>query len=175
MRKIVSIALVSVVAACAPVEKPQPIVASILAVAELKKADGSISGVAKLSKRNNIYSLNIAVSNLTPGTFGMHLHAVGKCDGPDFVTAGPHWNPEQKQHGLDNPLGTHSGDLRNIVVNAAGVAAVETTLPVSTSDGSNGPMDADGLAIIIHEKADDYSTDPSGNSGKRIVCGVFLK
>ena len=108
----------------------------------------------------------------TPGTYGIHLHAVGKCDAPDFTTAGPHWNPAQKQHGFDNPMGAHAGDVRNLVVNPDGTAAVSVQLAGALFDGA---LDADGLALVIHEKADDYSTDPSGNSGKRIICGVFTK
>lgn len=104
------------------------------------------------------------------GVLGMHIHAVGKCDVPDFTTAGPHWNPTSKQHGSSNPMGYHMGDLGNINVQLgrsfsdmreiSGVRVVDL-------------MDADGAAIVIHEKADDNLTDPSGNSGKRIVCGVF--
>jgi superoxide dismutase, Cu-Zn family len=104
------------------------------------------------------------------GPYGMHLHAVGRCEGPDFATAGPHWNPMGKQHGHDNPAGAHAGDLANL------------NLMIGTADNSVGTikdmnlaelLDADGAALVIHEKADDYRTDPSGNSGKRIICGVF--
>jgi superoxide dismutase, Cu-Zn family len=108
----------------------------------------------------------------TGGPYGMHVHAVGRCDLPDFASAGPHWNPAGKQHGQDNPAGAHAGDLPNInfrfgVANSASADIAGMSLAEL--------MDADGAAIVIHEKADDYKTDPSGNSGKRIICGVFEK
>lgn len=174
MRTIAFLCAASVLSACAPVKTPPPIAVSDVALANLNKADGSNVGVATLSQRSDGLWLNVAASKLSPGNYGIHLHAVGKCDAPDFTTAGPHWNPAQKQHGFDNPMGSHAGDLRNIVVNAAGVGAVEAKID-GMFNGEGGAIDADGLAIIIHEKADDYSTDPSGNSGKRIICGVFAK
>ena len=104
------------------------------------------------------------------GTLGMHIHAVGKCDAPDFTTAGPHWNPTAKQHGSANPMGYHMGDLGNINVQLG-----RSFSDMRDISGARivDLMDADGAAIVIHEKADDNLTDPSGNSGKRIVCGVF--
>jgi Cu-Zn family superoxide dismutase len=103
----------------------------------------------------------------------MHLHAVGKCEGPDFTTAGPHWNPDMKQHGRDNPMGAHHGDLPNVTAGADRKITLEFKLPDFVISGPAGLLDADGGALVIHEKADDYKTDPSGNSGKRIICGVF--
>ena len=104
------------------------------------------------------------------GVLGMHIHAVGKCDAPDFTTAGPHWNPTAKQHGTANPMGHHMGDLGNINVQLGRSFSEMRDIPgVRIGD----VMDADGAAIVIHEKADDNLTDPSGNSGKRIVCGIF--
>ena len=107
---------------------------------------------------------------LPAGTYGMHLHSVGKCDAPDFTTAGPHWNPGGKQHGFDNPMGSHSGDLPNLVITGNGSDAMIINFgPISIGD----LMDADGASLIIHANPDDYKTDPSGNSGGRIICGVF--
>ncbi len=114
--------------------------------------------------------LKLELDNGSIGSFGMHIHAVGKCDGPDFTTAGPHWNPDAKQHGHDNPAGAHKGDMPNIAIVKPGAFAMTKTLPAMMMQDIN---DADGSAIIIHEKADDYRTDPSGNSGKRVICGVF--
>lgn len=104
------------------------------------------------------------------GEVGMHIHAIGKCDAPDFSSAGPHWNPSSKQHGKANPLGHHSGDLGNINVQfGTSIREMRDISGYRIQD----LMDADGAAIVIHEKADDNLTDPSGNSGKRMVCGVF--
>lgn len=162
-------------AACAPVQTPEPVAVNNVALAELKLSDGSNVGVATLSDRGNGLWLSVAATGVAPGTYGIHLHAVGKCDAPDFTTAGPHWNPEQKQHGFDNPMGTHAGDVRNLVVNAGGAGALEFQLASAQFEGPAGPFDIDGVALVIHEKLDDYKTDPSGNSGKRIICGVFAE
>jgi superoxide dismutase, Cu-Zn family len=114
-------------------------------------------------------SLNVVLPN---GTYGMHLHSIGQCNGPDFASAGPHWNPMAKQHGFDNPMGTHAGDLPNLVITKNGAEDIQIDFgPVALTD----VLDADGTAIIIHAKPDDYKTDPSGNSGTRIICGVFTK
>ena len=107
------------------------------------------------------------------GTFGMHIHAVGKCQGPDFTSAGPHWNPGMKQHGRDNPMGAHGGDLPNVTAAADKKLVLKYKLLDIMLNGEGGLLDTDGAALIIHEKADDYATDPTGNSGKRIICGVF--
>ena len=162
-------------AACAPVQTPDTVAVKNVASAELKRSDGSSAGVATLSDRSDGLWLSVAATGVAPGTYGIHLHAVGKCDAPDFTTAGPHWNPSQKQHGFDNPMGTHAGDIRNLVVNAGGAGAMDVNLMEAQFEGSTGLLDADGVALVIHEKADDYETDPSGNSGKRVICGVFTK
>ena len=141
-------------------------------MAELKRTDGTNNGVATLSQRTDGLWLNVAAKGLAPGTYGIHLHTVGKCEGPEFTTAGPHWNPAGKMHGFENPMGAHAGDLKNLVIIGGGVGVVDVELENSMYAAA---MDADGLSIIIHEKPDDYSTDPSGNSGKRVVCGVFAK
>lgn len=170
----ISISLLSL-AACAPVQTPKPVAFNSAAFAELKRSDGSGAGVATLSDRSDGLWLSVAATGFAPGTYGIHLHAIGKCDAPDFTTAGPHWNPAQKQHGFDNPMGTHAGDIRNLVVNAGGAGAMDVNLMGAQFEGSTGLFDADGAALVIHEKLDDYKTDPSGNSGKRVICGVFTK
>jgi superoxide dismutase, Cu-Zn family len=105
------------------------------------------------------------------GEVGMHIHGIGKCELPDFASAGPHWNPEGKQHGLKNSQGHHAGDITNINI----LLGPQTTNALKEIPGATivAILDADGAAIVIHEKADDYLTDPSGNSGKRVICGVF--
>jgi Cu-Zn family superoxide dismutase len=116
----------------------------------------------------------LEATGVRAGTYGAHVHAVGRCDAPDFASAGPHWNPTGEQHGGSNPQGMHMGDLPNLMVDADGRGKLEITLPgTRLVAGSSAMMDADGAAIVIHERADDYRTDPSGNSGARIACGVF--
>jgi superoxide dismutase, Cu-Zn family len=154
---------------CSTTATPPVVAVSEVALAKLARADGSDAGVATLSQRNDGLWMEVTATRMVPGSYGIHLHAVGKCDAPDFTTAGPHWNPDGKQHGFDNPMGTHAGDLRNLVVNAEGIGSFNSKLPGTIADA----LDADGLALMIHEKPDDYRTDPSGNSGKRIICGVF--
>ena len=170
---LIPISLISL-AACVPMANVQPIATAKTAETRMGQSGlGNIS--ATLSESGDELWLDVTTTNFVPGQYGIHLHAVGKCEGPDFTSAGAHWNPNQKQHGFDNPMGTHVGDIRNLDVNAKGLAVIHTKIEGGSFDGALGAMDADGIAIILHEKADDYKTDPSGNSGKRILCGVFTK
>jgi Cu-Zn family superoxide dismutase len=146
---------------------------SEVVTAELARADGSWVGVATISQRSDGVFLSLTAEAPAAGTYGMHLHAVGKCEAPDFTSAGPHWNPNMKQHGRDNPTGAHYGDLPNVDAAADRKVTLEYKLADFMLSGPAGLLDADGGALVIHEKADDYKTDPSGNSGKRILCGVF--
>ena len=132
--------------------------------APLIGANGRRVGSASLSGR----SMTIEASGLTPGLHGLHLHAVGRCDPPDFATAGPHWNPTNRKHGSENPEGAHLGDLPNLSVGANGGATLTFAVPT-------GLVDADGAALVIHASPDDYQTDPSGNSGTRIACAAFTR
>lgn len=117
--------------------------------------------------------VTVHVSGISTGLHGIHLHAVGSCT-PTFAAAGGHHNPLGRQHGLENPNGAHAGDLPNLEVNAAGVGRlVGTTDRATLSDGPTTLFDADGSAIIIHAGPDDQITDPTGNSGGRIACGVI--
>lgn len=108
---------------------------------------------------------------LPPGPHGIHLHAVGRCEAP-FTTAGGHWNPRGKMHGTLNAQGPHLGDMPNIIIGSDSSATIRVQSPGGTLRGSDPLMDADGAAVVIHATADDYRTDPSGNSGSRIACGV---
>lgn len=118
--------------------------------------------------------VNVHVKELTPGLHGIHLHAVGSCS-PTFVAAGGHHNPLGHQHGLENPLGAHAGDLPNLVVNTAGVGHLNTITERATlSAGPISVFDANGSALIIHAGPDDQMTDPTGNSGGRVACGVIV-
>jgi len=115
-------------------------------------------------------SFRISASGLPHGLHGVHVHAVGRCDPPDFKTAGAHWNPAGKQHGMNNPGGPHAGDLPNVEAAANGVLNATVTLAGASMTSL---LDADGAALVVHAAADDYKTDPSGNSGARIACAVL--
>ena len=115
-----------------------------------------------------------SVVNLGLGAHGMHVHGVGKCV-PPFSTAGGHFNPLGKEHGFENPNGPHLGDLPNLDTPAAGALRFEVLLPGVTLEGTNALLDADGAAIVIHSARDDYKTDPAGDSGARIACGVITR
>ncbi len=140
--------------------------------ANLMTAKGKAAGVVTLLRTADGLGVNIAAKRLPKGTLGVHIHSVGKCEGPKFTSAGPHWNPTARQHGRDNPMGSHHGDLPNLIADKKGRAAMSFVIPAASI---NDLFDADGAAIVIHAKADDYHTDPSGNSGDRIVCGVFTQ
>jgi Cu-Zn family superoxide dismutase len=113
------------------------------------------------------------VEGIAAGTYGAHVHRTGRCEGPAFDSAGAHWNPTGQQHGFRNPSGRHRGDLPNLVVGAAGRGTLTFTIRAAQLRGEAGMIDADGAALMIHAQADDYRTDPSGNSGPRIACGVL--
>lgn len=115
-------------------------------------------------------SFRISATGLPHGLHGLHVHAVGRCDPPDFTSAGAHWNPAGKQHGMNNPAGPHAGDLPNVEVAANGVLNATVTLAGASMASL---LDADGAALVIHASPDDYKTDPSGNSGARIACAVI--
>lgn len=139
------------------------------AAATLQNSAGDKVGTVTLSDMGDHLMGKIEVSGLTPGPHGVHIHAVGKCDAPDFASAGGHLNPDGKQHGLENPAGSHQGDLPQLVADADGKASLQFTARSSMA----ALLDADGAAFVVHAGPDDQKTDPSGNSGGRILCGVF--
>jgi Cu-Zn family superoxide dismutase len=141
--------------------------------ATLRLANGSPGGTAQLMASGSQVTISITAAGLAQGTHGLHLHMVGSCEAPDFTSAGGHLNPGMKQHGTENPAGAHLGDLPNLVVGAAGTGTVSATLRGTRADVLKDIFDADGTAVVVHATADDYRTDPSGNSGGRIACGVL--
>jgi Cu-Zn family superoxide dismutase len=142
-------------------------------VIELRRGDGRLVARAIVWQARTGVEIRVQAAGLPAGHYGVHLHAVGRCEGPDFVSAGPHWNPTGRQHGSLNPQGHHLGDLPNLDVDEHGAGRLEFTIAGATTSGPQGLFDADGTALVIHAGPDDYRTDPSGNSGARIACGVL--
>ncbi|MGA2389637.1 MAG: superoxide dismutase family protein [Candidatus Sulfotelmatobacter sp.] len=144
--------------------------------ADIVNAQGQKIGTARFLAAKSGVKIEVNVSQLSPGTHGIHIHNIGKCEGPDFTSAGPHLNPEAKHHGKDNPEGPHAGDLLNIEVkpDGTGKATLHDAM-VTLGEGTNSLFHDGGTAIVIHAKEDDYKTDPAGNSGPRIACGVIQK
>jgi superoxide dismutase, Cu-Zn family len=161
-------------AACATAKTSHDHHDAPLASADLKAGDGSSRGKAWLKESAGQWELMVKVEGLSPGVHGTHLHTVGKCDAPDFTSAGGHLNPQDKMHGTQNPQGPHLGDLPNITVGADGTGEIAVPMMGTAATLSNTLFDADGTAVVVHATADDYRTDPSGNSG-RIACGVLTK
>lgn len=141
--------------------------------ASLALADGTPAGTVELVSTGNALSLQVAATGLPEGPHGFHLHTTGECAAPDFTSAGGHLNPADREHGHENPAGSHLGDLPNLVVAADGTAT--TTMELGNGDAGTleALFDADGTAVMVHADPDDYRTDPTGNAGSRIACGVL--
>ena len=143
----------------------------------LVNASGQTVGSVRAWQTAGGVTFRVEASGLPHGVHGIHVHAVGRCDPPDFTSAGPHWNPAMRKHGFINPAGPHAGDLPNVTVAANGVLGESVTLTgarlLAPAGAPGALIDADGAALVVHAAADDYATDPSGNSGARIACAVI--
>jgi len=145
-----------------------------VAWAELKNGRGESVGSALFWEQNGRVRIVVQASGLTPGRHGIHVHAMGRCEPPAFESAGEHLNPLGKRHGLENPEGPHVGDLPAVEADANGQTEyVAVTDRLTLGPGPNSVFDADGSALVIHASPDDEMTDPAGNSGARIACGVL--
>ena len=143
------------------------------AKASLQTADGKDAGSVTLTQTPSGVLLALSVKGLPPGEHAFHVHAVGKCETP-FTTAGGHFNPGNKKHGMMAADGAHAGDMPNLHIPASGDLTVEVLNAAITLEKGkpNSLFDADGSAVIIHAGKDDYKTDPTGEAGGRIACGV---
>jgi Cu-Zn family superoxide dismutase len=144
------------------------------AKALLKNAEGADVGRVELTQVDDGVLLRVAVKGLPPGDHAFHIHAVGKCE-PPFTSAGDHFNPGNKKHGMMAADGHHAGDMPNLVVPASGELKLEVVNTAITldKDKPNSVLKPDGTALVVHAAADDYKTDPTGDAGARIACGVI--
>ena len=146
------------------------------AVARLVGDKGQVVGNAVLTQESGGVRILLDVAGLEPGDKAVHIHEVGRCDPPSFDSAGAHFNPTKAEHGTSNPRGPHAGDLPDIAVNTDGKGHLEATAKLATLDKKVAAslFDADGSALVVHERADDKRTDPAGNAGARLACGVIV-
>ncbi|WP_374939372.1 superoxide dismutase family protein [Sphingomonas sp. NBWT7] len=151
-------------------ETGMPVAGGASASAMLKTAAGVDAGRATATEVAGGLRFTVDVMGMPAGTHGVHVHTTGRCDAPTFETAGGHWNPTAMKHGSMNPQGPHQGDIPNLIVDSGGRGTVAATVPSATMAGL---LDTDGAAFIVHAGPDDLKTDPSGNSGGRLACGVF--
>jgi superoxide dismutase, Cu-Zn family len=164
----------------AKAKKPAPEPAKPAAVkpvtVKLSDAKGKSIGTATLAADPGGVKITLAVKGLTAGDHAIHVHETAKCDGPDFKSAGGHFNPEHKKHGKDNPDGAHAGDIPNFTVDAKGASTATVVAPnITLDDGPHSVFTGGGTALVIHAKADDMKTDPAGAAGDRIACGLIKK
>lgn len=146
------------------------------ATADIRNPAGETVATAMLVQDGDDVEIEVHAIGIPAGVHGIHLHETGTCTAPDFTSAGGHFNPASREHGFENPAGPHAGDLRNMQTTAGGMGhyTAENGL-VTLQTGAASLFDADGTAIVIHAGPDDYRTDPTGDSGARIACGVVVR
>ena len=141
--------------------------------AELKNAQGQAVGIAELVEGANGLLITVRLHDMSSGTHAVHLHETGKCEAPKFETAGAHFNPSGVAHGVLAPKGPHAGDLPNLHVPASKQIDVDLIASGVRLRGNNGLLDPDGASVVVHAAPDDYHSDPAGNAGDRVACGII--
>ncbi len=170
VRSIAGLAALVLLAGCATIAPSGPRAAAVT----LRDGHGAVVGTATLTEVGGAVRVVLEVRGLAAGVHGVHVHEIGRCEPPTFTSAGGHFNPDRRQHGLHNPRGPHAGDLPNITV-GGGIGRLETTTERFTiRPGPTSVLDANGSALIVHGSPDDERTDPTGNSGSRAACGVIV-
>ena len=174
MRTIVAALLIAGTANAAAADQAETPLPVEYPVIEIRRADGRLAARAMFYPSAGAIEVRVQAAGLAPGHYGAHIHAIGRCEGPGFDSAGPHWNPAGRRHGTLNPEGHHLGDLPNLEVGVGGGGRLEFAIPGATLRGGEHPIvGGDGAALVIHADPDDYRADPAGNSGARIACGIL--